>query len=304
VRPHWISLNGEWDFGIDVHAQWQIPHEVQFDRKIRVPYSPETPASGVHDTGFYGAVWYRRVVEDLQMQQGERLILHFGAIDYAASVWVNGSLAAQHEGGYTPFSVDITDFLIPANVQTIVVRAEDDPADLAKPRGKQDWQLNPHSIWYPRTTGIWQTVWMEKVSSTYIAYMRSTPSMERWDVGLEVRLGGDRRDDLRLAVSAHFADMTLADDTYRVVLGEVHRRIAFSDPGIDDFRNELLWSPQNPNLIQLRMKLMDEQGNVLDEAQSYTALRSVLVQGDRVILNGRPVQLALCSIRATGPKPD
>jgi hypothetical protein len=291
VRPSWLNLNGEWEFAIDAEAQWQMPHEVNFDRKIQVPFAPETPASGIHDTGFYRSVWYRRVVEDLNLEPGERLILHFGAVDYAASVWINGSLAAQHEGGYTPFSVDITEFLIPARVQSIVVRAEDDPADLAKPRGKQDWQLNPHSIWYPRTTGIWQTVWMERVSSTYICYLRSTPSMERWDIGLEVRLGGDRREDMQLAVSVHFGDVLLAQDTYRVVLGEVHRRIAFTDPGIDDFRNGMLWSPQHPNLIQLRLKLMGPDGKVVDEVQSYTALRSVIVQGDRITVNGRPMAL-------------
>src|SRR5206468_2321428 len=98
----------------------------------------------------------------------ERLMLHFCAVDYRARVWVNGQIAIEHEGGYTPFCADITSFLRASGPQSVVVCAEDDPADLSKPRGKQDWQLHPHSIWYPRTSGIWQPVWMERVASCAI----------------------------------------------------------------------------------------------------------------------------------------
>src|SRR5205823_12772162 len=126
---------------VPVHGAW--------DRRIRVPFAPETPGSGVHDPGFYRACWYRRTFEAPDLSDGRRLMLHFGAVDYAATVWVNGCVAVRHEGGYTPFRADVTDFLKPGGPQEIVVRAEDDPADLSKPRGKQDWQLEPHSIWYP-----------------------------------------------------------------------------------------------------------------------------------------------------------
>src|SRR6185369_10052791 len=115
----------------------------------------------------------------------ERIILHFGAVDYRASVWINGLLTTTHEGGYTPFSVDITRHLAGERPLVIVVRAEDDPFDLAKPRGKQDWKLEPHAIWYPRTTGIWQTVWMEVVPETRIDRSRWTSDVERWEIGLD-----------------------------------------------------------------------------------------------------------------------
>ena len=182
-------------------------------------------------------------------------MLHFGAVDYHATVWVNGHAAAEHEGGYTPFCVDITDFLNAESPQTIVVCAEDDPADLSKPRGKQDWQLEPHSIWYPRTTGIWQTVWMERVPATYIGYVRWTPNVERWEIGFEAwlrRRAPRGSPPERQAVLR--ATALLADDTYAVVASEVHRRIALSDPGIDDYRNELLWSPATPTLIHAEMQ--------------------------------------------------
>jgi len=175
----------------------------------------------------------------------------------------------------------------------VVVRAEDDPIDLAKPRGKQDWQLEPHSIWYPRTSGIWQTVWLEQVPSTRIGRFAFTPNLSRWEVGVEVWLEGERRSNLRLGVRLANRGSDLAADTYRVVSHEVHRGIALSDPGIDDSRNELLWNPHAPNLIDVTLELWGERGELVDVAHSYTALRTTTVQGDRFLLNGRPYLLRM-----------
>ncbi|HWQ56752.1 MAG TPA: glycoside hydrolase family 2 TIM barrel-domain containing protein [Bryobacteraceae bacterium] len=292
-RAEWFSLNGEWDFVLDCDARWTLPDQVEWNGTIEVPFSPEVPASGVHDTGYFRSCWYRRRFDVPDLAQGRRLLLHFGAVDYAATVWVNGKLAASHEGGYTPFFRDITDFLVPEGLQTVVVRAQDDPSDLSKPRGKQDWQLHPHSIWYPRTTGIWQTVWLERVPATWIGHVRWTPNVERWELGFEARIDGEQRDNLRLNVKLWNGNNLLADDTYAVVAGEVHRRIALSDPGIDDYRNELLWSPSTPTIIHVELKLWGGRGDLVDTAVSYTALRSIAVQGDKFVLNGRPYQLRM-----------
>jgi hypothetical protein len=292
-RESWISLNGPWEFALDPDAKWRIPREVRWDRTILVPFSPETEASGIGDTSFYRRTWYRRTFDPPALHHGERLLLHFGAVDWTATVWVNDSVAVSHEGGYTPFTVDVTDLLEGSGPHTIVVRADDDPADLAKPRGKQDWQLEPHSIWYPRTTGIWQTVWIEKVPPTWIDSLRWTPSLERWELGFEAWMGGEPRERLRLGVKLRANGQLVADDTYTVVGGEVHRRIALSDPGIDDFRNELLWSPEKPTLIQAELQLWADRGDRLDEVKSYTALRSIAVQGNRLVLNGRPYYLRM-----------
>jgi hypothetical protein len=175
----------------------------------------------------------------------------------------------------------------------VVVRAEDDPQDLAKPRGKQDWQQHPHSIWYPRTTGIWQTVWVERVPPTSIGWVQWTPNLERWEIGFAAGLVGSARDGLRLHVSLEGPGGVIADDTYRVINGEVHRRIALSDPGIDDYRNELLWSPDSPTLIRARIELWGERGELKDTVSSYTALRSLATQRDRIVLNNRPYFLRL-----------
>jgi len=292
-RREWINLNGRWDFAIDAAAGWTRPDQVRWDRTILVPFAPETPASGVRQTGFYKAVWYRTSFSGPALTGGQRLLLHCGAVDYRAAVWVNGSLVVRHEGGYTPFQADITEALRPTGVQEIVVQAQDDPHDLTQPRGKQDWQLQPHSIWYPRTTGIWQTVWAERVPATWLRYLRWTPNVERWEIGLDSRTAGRSREDLRLHVKLHAGATLLAEDTYAVIADEVHRRIALSDPGIDDSRNELLWSPAAPILIDVEAELRGPDDAVLDHVRSYTALRSVAIQGDRFVLNGRPYPLRL-----------
>ncbi|MCA1669048.1 MAG: glycoside hydrolase family 2 [Thermomicrobia bacterium] len=293
VRDTWHSLNGAWDFASERTACWRGLADVQWGRQITVPFAPETPASGVHDTDFHAVCWYRRTFDAPPLAPDARLILHFGAVDYATTVWVNETIVTRHEGGYTPFSADITECLIPDGAQTVIVRAEDDPLDLAKPRGKQDWQREPHAIWYPRTSGIWQTVWLEPIAVSSIKHLTWLPNLHRWEIGLEAVILGPPRDDLRLQVTLRVGEKVLADDTYSVIGNDVTRRIALSDPGIDDYRNELLWSPQHPTLIDADVRLWDGAGNLIDYVRSYTALRSVMVQGDRFLLNGRPLRLRM-----------
>jgi beta-galactosidase/beta-glucuronidase len=292
-RTDWCSLDGTWDFAIDPEATCTEPQEVEFTAKIRVPFAPETAMSGIGHRDLFRACWYRRQIGAPALRNGERLLLRFGAVDHQATVWIDGLYVGSHEGGYTPFAFDVTGLLQSGPTHTLVVRAEDDPLDLAKPRGKQDWQRDPHSIWYPRTTGIWQTVWLERVPATRIDTLRWTPSMVRWELGLEAWLAGERRDDLSLRARLHVGDHVLADDVYRVVAGEVHRGIALSDPGIDDSRNAILWSPRSPTLIEAELELIDPAGRVIDSVRSYTALRAIDIEGDRISLNGRPIHLRL-----------
>ncbi len=300
ARKEWTSLNGEWQFAIDVNAAITDPAQVVFDRQIVVPYAPETPASGINDTSYYKAVWYRRQFQASTLQKGDRLVLNFGAVDYEATVWVNGKLAATHEGGYTPFSADITDLLVTADgaKQEVVVRAVDDPHDLCKPRGKQDWELHAHSIWYPRTTGIWQTVWLERVPSAYIESLQWTSNVERWEIGLAVMLQGDVRENMQVSVKLTANGQVLADDIYKLSANEVNvrelrRRINLPDGGLDDIRGRLLWSPFNPNLIEAEIKLLSNGSETIDQVTSYTAIRSVRIERDRFVLNDRPLKLRM-----------
>jgi beta-galactosidase/beta-glucuronidase len=171
-----LNLNGPWRFRFDDALEFRLPHQIPaWPHTIEVPFAPESRRSGIGSTEFHSACWYQRDFEltptagfDTAAEVDGRVLLHFGAVDYLAKVWVNDTPMGQHEGGHTPFHFDITDALTPDGPQNVTVYALDDPHDLQKPRGKQDWRLEPHSIWYPRTTGIWQTVWIECVPRTYI----------------------------------------------------------------------------------------------------------------------------------------
>ncbi len=290
-RANWTSLNGPWRFRYDDERAFSHPGQLdRWPQEITVPFAPESRASGIADQGFHACCWYQR---DFACAPGDdRVILRFGAVDYVARVWVNGRLAVTHEGGHTPFWADITSLLDPSGTQVVTVQVDDDPQDLAKPRGKQDWQREPHSIWYPRTTGIWQTVWLERVARTYIEKIRWTPQVEGFGIGFEARIIGDAADDLWIDISLRHGQRLLAHDRYQVVDREVDRFIILSDPGIDDYRNELLWSPERPTLLDATIRLIRGE-QVIDEFQSYTALRSVNVLRDRFMLNGRPYTLRL-----------
>ena len=290
-RSQWMCLNGQWRFAFDPQCRYAHPREIRdWPLTIRVPFPPESEASGIGDTSFHPACWYER---DFTLHPDDgRVILHFGAVDYAAKVWVNGRYVASHEGGHTPFSADITTELSASGRQTVTLLAEDDPQDLAKPRGKQDWQLEPHSIWYPRTSGVWQSVWLERVPRTYVARLRWTPHVEGFALTIQATIAGPSVPDLSLHVRLLHEERVLADDIYRVVSNEVDRRIILSDPGIDDHRNELLWSPERPTLLDAEIRLVAD-GKVIDEIHSYTALRAVTISRDRFTLNGRPYLLRL-----------
>jgi len=237
-RAAWQSLNGRWDFSLDRKAEIARPAEVRWDRTIVVPFSPETPASDVGETGFFERCWYRRRFTCTPLLQGERMLLHFGAVDSEAVIYLDGHLVGRHQGGYTPFTIDLSLHVADGGEHELVVQADDDPLDLAKPRGKQDWQREPHSIWYPRTTGIWQTVWLEHLPRTAISSLRWTPNLARWEIGLHCLIEGADPDAHALEVLLRARGQVLACDRYQVVAGEIVRRIALSDPGIDDRSEE------------------------------------------------------------------
>lgn len=292
-RPGWRSLDGAWQFALDPEARFGHPDEVGWARTIEVPFAPETARSGVGEAGFFLVCWYRRAVVPPALDPDERLLLHFGAVDHAATVWIDGAPAATHEGGYTPFTVDLTPYVRGEAALEVAVRAYDDPHDLAKPRGKQDWLREPHSIWYPRTSGIWQTVWIERVPALAIGGLSWASNLTRWEVDAGIVLCGRMQPDLRVRLVLRAGDQLLADDTYQVIRPEVYRRIGLADPGIDDARNHLLWSPDSPTLIAARVELLAGDGRCLDAVDSYTAIRTIGVEGDRVVLNGRPIELRM-----------
>ncbi|MCL5996274.1 MAG: glycoside hydrolase family 2 [Chloroflexi bacterium] len=296
TREQWIDLNGPWSFAYDdadagLAQTWMHKPEV-FDRTIIVPFPPESRASGIADPAPHPVVWYRRVAQIAPQHRDKRLLLHFGAVDYRALVWVNGQLVAQHEGGHTPFSADITKALRhDGGEQIIVVRAEDLPRDLAQPRGKQEWRNRPHSIWYHRTTGIWQPVWLEPVADVHISELRWTPEADRGLLRLHVKLNRQPDHPLQVRVRLWLRDRLMTDDTYMIQTAELQREIFIEATDLNR-PLQLLWSPKYPNLIEAALTLYDGE-TAIDDVQSYAGLRSASYASGRFLLNGLPYYLRL-----------
>ncbi len=270
-------------------------HDDVYMREITVPFPPESPASGIGDPSFHPVVWYRRNFEVAPEDAGKRLNLHCGAVDYRAQVWVNGQLVASHEGGQTPFGADITHALKRGVEQVIVIRAEDRPTDLSQPRGKQDWAEHPHRVWYHRTTGIWQPVWLEPVAPIHITDLRWTPDLDRGTLGMAVSLS--RQDPateghppVRVHVQLSLHGVSLVDDLCVVQGQDLQREFSLDLGEVMMSRERVLWSPDHPNLIDATVTVLvgDE---VVDEVQSYAGLRSVDTRGGRFLLNGLPYYL-------------
>ena len=290
-RAGGTSLDGVWDFALDRDAKWRRPEEVAWDARIRVPFAPETPASGVAIEGESLAFWYRRRLALPPLGPGERWRLHFGAVDHEATVWIDGRLVGRHEGGYTPFSVDLEEPPPAGAAGELVVRAFDDPRDLAKPRGKQTWRAAPHSIWYPRTSGIWRSVWAERVPETHLASLAWSADLARFAVALDAEAAGAGDRELRLRVRLAAAGRVLVDDLCRLERGGAARAFALPD-GADE-RNELVWSPEWPRLLDAELTLLDAEDRPLDRVTSYTAMRRAGCEQGRFTWNGHPYFLRL-----------
>ncbi|EYT80143.1 glycoside hydrolase [Streptomyces sp. Tu 6176] len=299
-RERWHSLDGVWEFGYDDagagerDAWFAEDGTGAFDREITVPYPPEAPASGIGETAPHRVVWYRRRIphDVLAAGSGERALVHFGAVDHRAKVWLDGRPVAEHVGGQTPFTADVTDALRPgADEHVLVVRAEDDPADLAQPRGKQDWQDRPHAVWYERTTGIWQTVWTETVAAQRVTDLAWLPDPAR-GVLAEITLAATPAAPLSVEIELSLDGEVLARSTTET--GTPRSRVDVVIPalrnGID--REDLLWSPERPTLIDARVTVRDTgTGAVLDTVDSYVGLRSTGVGRGAFLLNDRPYYL-------------
>lgn len=282
LRRPWQSLDGPWRFSLDG------PQDL--DRTIEVPYAPETPASGIGEPTVERC-WYERSVDVEDAVDGGRLLVHFGAVDRHATVRAGGELVGRHEGGYTPFAVDVTGHVRDGSV-TIAVECVDDPADLDAPRGKQDWLPEPHVIWYPRTTGIWRTPWLERVPAVRIHELAMEADPKAMTVTVRASLEGPVPQDAALVLRIRDRDRLLAEDRVRMVGSDVERTVTIGDGGIGD-RQSLLWWPFKPVLLDVEVALLDAGGEVVDEVESYTALRDVEAVEGHVLLNGLPYPLQL-----------
>ena len=281
-RPLWLNLNGSWQFEIDQGDSGLERGllERELTSEILVPFAPESDASGVGNPDFLEAVWYRRAVEVPDSWSGQRVLLHFGAVDHDATVWVNGTEVTRHRGGFSSFDVDITDVLSPGEPATLVVRARD-PREPVQARGKQSTAYANAGCHYTRTTGIWQTVWLEAVPPVHLRRVRVTPNLAAGSFLVQVPLSANR--------AGHRVRVCLGDDDGEVVAATVAADLDLTPSvtlTVPDERVRV-WSPEDPHLYSLRVELLDEQGQTLDGVDSYAGLRSVSVDGQSFKLNGQ-----------------
>ncbi|NGN62660.1 glycoside hydrolase family 2 [Streptomyces sp. A7024] len=306
--PDFRDLSGPWEFAHDDadvgrSGRWMDPEVTEpFTGTITVPYPPESKASGVQDTAFHPVLWYRRTIETPNPSAGRRLLLHFGAVDYRAEVWLNGRLVGRHEGGHTGFTCDLTDAIDRDGEQVLVVRAEDQPLDAAQPRGKQDWRRDPHVIWYHRTSGIWQPVWLEDVPEDHISVLHFTPDVAQARVRCRLRLSRWPRRPLRATVRLTLGDRVLAEQRTLTDGRESVFDIAVPALRHGQALDELLWSPEHPNLVDATVELTDATDDTpVDRVASYLGLRDIGWEKGVFLLNHKPYFLRFALQQAYWP---
>ena len=283
VRRDWLNLNGPWQFEIDPCDSGLARglKDRPLSSEIVIPFCPESQLSGIANEDFMLAVWYRREVEIPAEWAGKNVLLHFQAVDYDTTVWVNDQQVAVHRGGFAPITCDLTRIASPGETVTVVVRARDDYRD-PKPRGKQSVLYEPWSGYYARTTGIWQTVWMEPVAAQAFKRPRVTPDL------------ANKRFLLNLPVRGNCNNLNV-----RAILTSKNRNIAQASSTVSDFSPQLTldipqdevrpWSPEDPFLYDITLELLDADNNVVDQAATYAGLRSVTIDGKAVKINNETI---------------
>lgn len=283
VRNQWLNLNGEWEFAFDDANQglqlgWSDGRTLP--GRITVPFAYQTPLSGINDKSIHEYMWYARSFEIPKDWHGD-MLLNFGAVDYSSTLWINGQEVGHNQGGHVPFQFDIAPFLKPG-VNRLTLRVED-KQDPGQPRGKQSVSGIPQEIDYYCTSGIWQTVWLEPVPSLRIEELRIVGHAHRNLVEIIVYLHAP---SAAWRIEAEVTDMgrfvTRGEGRTAVATGHLILSIPYAK----------LWSPESPHLYDIRVRLYDN-GQLLDEVNSYFGLRGIELRDGKFLLNGESVYLQM-----------
>ncbi|MBQ9545198.1 MAG: beta-galactosidase [Clostridia bacterium] len=294
-RKSYYCLNGEWDFAFDFSdsgaERGMMTGKGEYPLKITVPFCPESRLSGIGYTDFIPAVWYRRTLKVDEFPD-ERAILRFGAVDHSCRVWVNGVLCGAHRGGYTAFGIDITDALRKGD-NVITVSARDDVRSHRQPAGKQSLEYSSHDCSYTRTTGIWQTVWLEWVPAAHLKRAAVTPHSS--DGVIEARVFAERASGYLLRATAFYGDRAVgrAAAAFRGETASISLKL-------DEIR---LWQPGAPELYDVVWELIDPRSmKTVDSVTSYAALRDVALTSRALTVNGKPVFMRLILDQGFNPE--
>ena len=273
-RANWQNLNGMWDFEIDntrtgIHRGLHLPN-AQLSQKINVPFAPECELSGIGNKDFMFGVWYQKKITLTREQCAGRVFLHFGAVDYEAYVYINGLKAGYHKGGFVSFKVEITDF-VQEGQNVITLCAHDDSRDPMIPIGKQSREFASRGCHYTRTTGIWQTVWLEFTPKNYIQYFKFDTNTEQSKVTVTLDLSGKE-------------DLTLVATYEGKPMGEVKLNDACGQVVVTmDLAEKHLWELGCGRLYDLELTFGE------DKVKSYFGLRTIRFDGMKFMFNGRSV---------------
>lgn len=303
-RAPFQLLNGSYQFAFDddevgLSEAWY--GNKQLEQSIQVPYCYQSPASTVGDTSYHPVVWYKRLFTVDAALRGGKLLLHFGAVDYQATVWVNGKLAGTHTGGYTPFSFEISAYLVSGKEQDLTVRVEDrfDPAQV---RGKQYWKTYNEMCWYQASTGIWQSVWLEKVGESWIKALRCTPDIDTHTAAIAYQIEGRSDQPYKLKLVLSYENLARDPSSYSMdpsykpsaaprVASEVTVAVLGNEgsvtvpvPPIDNIKNTHFWTAETPNLIGVHAILSSAEV-LLDTVDTYFGMRKIEIQGNEILLN-------------------
>ena len=280
-RGDWQNLNGEWTYELDLV---QTGHErgltqsTGFDGKITVPFAPESELSGVQHKDFIPSIWYQREISIPQEWAGKDVLLNFGAVYYVSEIYVDGKFVDRHHGGSDSFTVDITRFVKPGGKHSLVVCASSDLRSRMQSAGKQSLRHGPFECMYTRTTGIWQTVWMEAVAPTGIQRVKYVTDIDRSTVTMEFTMRRNAAGNV-LTVNVKDGKKIVASDTAPVSSGSIVTL---------PLKKAKLWSPENPFLYDVEFILKDAQGNVIDQVASYFGMRKIHTEGNKIYLNNEP----------------
>ncbi|MBX7132420.1 MAG: hypothetical protein K1X67_07055 [Fimbriimonadaceae bacterium] len=279
LRSDWINLNGTWEFGeTDDGKDQSFLTKSTYPDKIVVPFCRESKLSGLGRTGFVKNVWYRRSFEIPASWRSERTILHIGACDWHTTVWVNGERVGEHVGGNVAFGFDISRYL-KAGENTLIIHALDDTLSGIQALGKQARTPQSEGIFYTRTTGIWQTVWLERVGTAYTKDLRIEPDYDADRFQVTVGVDGATK-GMTVRVLCEAEGKKVAES---VIPAERRDAIAILPVGMSR-----AWSPRDPFLYDFTIQVLQE-GKVIDEVKSYAGMRKVSIDGRRILLNNKPV---------------
>jgi beta-galactosidase/beta-glucuronidase len=285
-KDSWKPLDGIWDFAFDDSDQGRNKgwfRSFHKEKEITVPFTYEYPASGIGDQSRHDVVWYQRVVE-LEKRQGRRIFLHFEGSDYHTQVWVNGTFAGEHSGGYARFSFDITE-QAKGGDNRITVRVEDS-FDTSQPRGKQRWKDENFGCWYLQNTGIWKSVWIEQTPEIHIAGLKMTPGLLEGALEIEAEIANPQ-ENLSLEASISFQGKAVNSVTVPASKGRLRLRADLDNTALWEWGIKP-WSPERPDLYDISFRLT-KNGKTIDQVLSYFGVRDIRIQGNSVLLNGSPL---------------